>query len=277
MNRRIIPTICLSALLFGSGMLQLSFAAEDDANKFNRLFKGVNKFNLPPWEDGIHDPDDIGTLSLQPPKTAFESLPKSRGGNRVDWVKALNEGNINPRASSDDETKKMTILNLNIIRQVKGTMPDVVYPHDKHTEWLDCKNCHPKIFTPKKGSNNISMAAILMGQYCGVCHGKVAFPLSECRLCHSKKKTKEELKQLKMKRSEREKPSKTLSDKQSSIGMVEDHLKVSLAGHSETTIPRWQVNLNDVNIGAVRTNKWNISSDNAGAAILVDDMVAAQQ
>jgi cytochrome c551/c552 len=32
------------------------------------------------------------------------------------------------------------------------------------------------------------MAAILMGEKCGVCHGKVAFPVSECRLCHSKKK-----------------------------------------------------------------------------------------
>jgi uncharacterized OB-fold protein len=32
------------------------------------------------------------------------------------------------------------------------------------------------------------MASILLGQKCGVCHGKVAFPVSECRLCHSKKK-----------------------------------------------------------------------------------------
>jgi hypothetical protein len=32
------------------------------------------------------------------------------------------------------------------------------------------------------------MAAILLGEKCGVCHGKVAFPVSECRLCHSKKK-----------------------------------------------------------------------------------------
>jgi uncharacterized OB-fold protein len=27
-----------------------------------------------------------------------------------------------------------------------------------------------------------------MGEKCGVCHGKVAFPVSECRNCHSKKK-----------------------------------------------------------------------------------------
>jgi c(7)-type cytochrome triheme protein len=67
-------------------------------------------------------------------------------------------------------------------------MPDVVYPHKQHTEWLDCSNCHPAIFIPKKGANDISMAAILLGQKCGVCHGKVAFPVAECRKCHSKNK-----------------------------------------------------------------------------------------
>ena len=80
------------------------------------------------------------------------------------------------------------MLDFNIVREVKGSMPDVVYPHKQHTEWLDCSNCHPAIFIPQKGANQISMAAILLGEKCGVCHGKVAFPVSECRLCHSKKK-----------------------------------------------------------------------------------------
>ena len=67
-------------------------------------------------------------------------------------------------------------MDLNIVREVKGSMPDVVYPHKQHTEWLDCSNCHPAIFKPQKGANQISMAGILLGQQCGVCHGKVAFP-----------------------------------------------------------------------------------------------------
>lgn len=203
MKKRTILTVIMSIAIYSFGMLHFSHAQESNANQFNRLFMGGAKFNLPPMEDGLHDPENIGTASLQPPLTAFESLPKSRTGNRVDWVKALRNGSINPRADKDDPSKKMTVLNLNIIRQVKGTMPDVIYPHDRHTEWLDCKNCHPKIFKPKKGSNKLSMAAILMGEYCGVCHGKVAFPLSQCRRCHSKKKTKEELEQLKVKRSQR--------------------------------------------------------------------------
>ena len=83
---------------------------------------------------------------------------------------------------------QMFVLDMNIVREVKGSMPDVVYPHAAHTRWLDCSNCHPAIFIPQKGANQISMASILLGQKCGVCHGKVAFPVSECRLCHSQKK-----------------------------------------------------------------------------------------
>jgi c(7)-type cytochrome triheme protein len=88
---------------------------------------------------------------------------------------------------SDDA--QPVVMDLNIVREVKGSMPDVVYPHKEHTEWLDCSNCHPAIFIPQKGANQISMASILLGQKCGVCHGKVAFPVSECRKCHSKQKT----------------------------------------------------------------------------------------
>ena len=87
-------------------------------------------------------------------------------------------------------------MDLVIVRQVKGSMPNVVYPHLQHTQWLDCTNCHDEIFVPEKGKNQMSMAEILLGQKCGVCHGKVAFPVSDCRRCHSQPKTAEELRQM---------------------------------------------------------------------------------
>lgn len=159
-----------------------------DANRFNRLLKPKSQQNLPPMEDGIHDPASEGTAALMPPRTSFDTLPRSTAGNRVNWVKALDDKAINPRWDRVDGTAVPVVMDLNIVREVKGSMPDVVYPHKQHTEWLDCSNCHPAIFIPQKGANQISMAAILLGQKCGVCHGKVAFPVSECRLCHSKKK-----------------------------------------------------------------------------------------
>lgn len=158
------------------------------ANRFNRLLRPASKRNPPPTRDGIHDPSNDGTHVLQHPKEAFGVLPRANSGNRVDWVKALEKGAIDPRYDRLDPDKKPVVMNLNIVREVKGSMPDVVYPHKQHTEWLDCSNCHPAIFIPKKGANSISMAAILLGEKCGVCHGKVAFPVAECRKCHSKRK-----------------------------------------------------------------------------------------
>jgi c(7)-type cytochrome triheme protein len=164
-------------------------AAAGGVNTFNRLMQPAAKRNLPPAEDGIHDPANDGTNSLQPPLAAFGALTKSNDGNRVDWVKSLNESKINPRFDRNDPNAKPMVMDMNIVREVKGSMPDVVYPHKEHTQWLDCSNCHPAIFIPQKGANQISMAAILLGQKCGVCHGKVAFPVSDCRRCHSKAKT----------------------------------------------------------------------------------------
>jgi c(7)-type cytochrome triheme protein len=159
-----------------------------DVNAFNRLLKPAGKRNPSPMEDGIHDPTIDSTRALLPPQTAYADLPKSQAGNRINWVEALNSGKINPRWDRSDPKAEPVVMDLNIVREVKGSMPDVVYPHKQHTQWLDCSNCHPAIFIPQKGANAISMAAILLGEKCGVCHGKVAFPVSECRLCHSKKK-----------------------------------------------------------------------------------------
>lgn len=162
--------------------------AASDVNSFNRLLKPPSKRNPPPAEDGIHDPGNDGTHALLAPQAAYAGLPKSMAGNRVNWVEALASKKINPRWDRADPTAEPVIMDMNIVREVKGSMPDVVYPHKQHTEWLDCSNCHPAIFVPQKGANAISMASILLGEKCGVCHGKVAFPVSECRLCHSKKK-----------------------------------------------------------------------------------------
>jgi c(7)-type cytochrome triheme protein len=179
-----------SAISFMSGIGGAAVAtAPSTVNSFNRLLRPPAQRNRAPAEDGIHDAANDGTLALQPPLAAFNDLVRSNAGNRVDWVKSLRESRITPRADKVDAKVAPMVMDLNIVREVKGSMPDVVYPHKQHTEWLDCSNCHPAIFKPQKGANQISMASILLGQQCGVCHGKVAFPVSECRLCHSKAKT----------------------------------------------------------------------------------------
>ncbi len=176
-------------LVAAAGLLAGAVWSAGDPNSFNRLMKPPSMRNPPPAEDGIHDPDNPGTDLLQAPRAAFGDLPDSSSGNYVDWVKALEESHIAPRYDRLDADAKPVLMDLNIVREVKGSMPDVVYPHKQHTEWLDCSNCHPAIFIPLKGANQISMAEIILGEKCGACHGKVAFPVSECRRCHSRAKT----------------------------------------------------------------------------------------
>ncbi|MEN8169375.1 MAG: c(7)-type cytochrome triheme domain-containing protein [Pseudomonadota bacterium] len=195
------PIIMLlsSLLLSGNALSQEPATAGksvSNVNTFNRLMKPKMKVNPSPMEDGIHDPENPGTALLQPPKAAFDSLDKSKHGNRVNWVSSLENTKISPRWDRIDETMQPIVFDLNIVREVKGSMPNVVYPHKQHTEWLDCSNCHPDIFIPQKGANQINMASILLGEKCGVCHGKVAFPVttSTCRLCHSQKKENTNLK-----------------------------------------------------------------------------------
>jgi len=187
-QRPISRLLTLAAAVLACTGIAGSGVAQEDPNRFNRLLKPASERNAPPESDGIHDPTTDGTLMLQPPREAFGTLPKSRSGNYINWSKAIEDGHVTPRYAIDNPDAIPIVLDLNIVREVKGSMPNVVYPHKQHTQWLDCSNCHPAIFIPMKGANKISMAAILMGEKCGVCHGKVAFPVSECRRCHSQNK-----------------------------------------------------------------------------------------
>jgi c(7)-type cytochrome triheme protein len=158
--------------------------ADDNPNRFNRLFTPPGKSVQALKDDGIHDPEDPGLKILQEPKEAFAPLDKSTSGNFVDWTKSLNDKKIKPLYDLSDPSKKPQPMDLNIVMQVKGSMPDVVFPHITHTELLDCSVCHPKVFVPQKGANQISMAQIMLGQKCGICHGSVAFPVNDCKACH---------------------------------------------------------------------------------------------
>ena len=189
-RRNVLLGLLTLALPTATAMLLVKYAvAQTDPNAFNRLLRPAAERNAPPATDGIHDPTNDGTILLQTPRESFSVLPKSKSGNYVNWVTALQDGNVRPLYKIGNPDTPAMVLDLNIVREVKGSMPDVVYPHKQHTQWLDCANCHPAIFLPQKGANQISMASILLGEKCGVCHGKVAFPVSECRRCHSKAKT----------------------------------------------------------------------------------------
>lgn len=196
MNTKRISIYIVTMMLFMSFSAVVQSAGKkskvSDANIFNRLLKKDKMRNAPPAEDGIHDPVNDGTHVLQPPLIAYEGLATTEFGNYVDWVKTLNDGTLNPRYDLADPSVEPLVMDLDIVREVKASMPDVVFPHKPHTKWLHCSNCHPKIFIPQRNANVINMSAILLGQKCGVCHGKVSFPITtkSCKKCHSKPKPK---------------------------------------------------------------------------------------
>ena len=135
-------------------------------------------------KDGLHDPANPAIKLLQQPAEALAPLPRDTAGNQVRWVQALDSGAIAPRTNLLPETK-VRVLDQDIIVSKFGSMPAVKFPHRQHTLWLDCSNCHDHLFKARAGANRYSMAAILNGEQCGVCHGAVAFPLTECLRCHN--------------------------------------------------------------------------------------------
>jgi c(7)-type cytochrome triheme protein len=140
------------------------------------------------WEslrkDGIHDPRIPAAKDLQEPAEALSKLTPDNTGNLVRWVQALEKGEINPRASIRPDTK-IRVYDSDVLLNLKGGMPMVRFPHRQHTLWLDCANCHDHLFKAQAGATEFSMLKILEGEQCGVCHGAVAFPLTECFRCHS--------------------------------------------------------------------------------------------
>lgn len=124
-------------------------------------------------------------MGWHPQALSAAGLPKDRYG-LVDWAKLVRENIIAPKHSLDAQEDEMPPLQMDILIPAKGDfVDDVVYPHEMHTYWLKCEVCHPQIFMPAAGQNSMTMVGIAQGEWCGRCHGKVAFPLTDCKRCHS--------------------------------------------------------------------------------------------
>ena len=134
--------------------------------------------------DGVHDPRNPGLRLLQEPREALSPLAPDTAGNQVRWVEALEKAQIQPRSTVFMRTEPQ-LLDQDIVFPRTGDQPAVRFPHRAHTLWLDCSNCHDQLFKARAGGNKLSMLAMLQGEQCGLCHGAVAFPLTECRRCHS--------------------------------------------------------------------------------------------
>ncbi len=166
---------------------------------------------VPPYEEWLHpkpSPTRAPRGSLEPlrreppPKVVVRAeLPMGTAGfpatfeelkeklphvdDEIDWTRAITEGVIAPRNTIPPAPpEEQTLLPLDLERRADDPTSRVVFPHEPHTRWLACENCHPEPFEMKAGAMPMSMDQILAGQGCGVCHGTVAFPASSCARCH---------------------------------------------------------------------------------------------
>ncbi len=71
----------------------------------------------------------------------------------------------------------------------KNGMRPVIFPHWFHRERFRCKVCHTELgFKLQAGADDMDMADIINGKFCGACHnGKIAWSVEHCGLCHSGK------------------------------------------------------------------------------------------
>ena len=72
----------------------------------------------------------------------------------------------------------------------KEGMRPVIYPHWFHRIRFRCKVCHHELgFIMQAGANDITMADIIDGKFCGMCHnGDIAWTVENCDMCHSGKR-----------------------------------------------------------------------------------------
>jgi c(7)-type cytochrome triheme protein len=140
------------------------------------------------WEplekDGIHDPSNPAIKVLQDPEDALSVLQTDTVGNKVDWARTLDYGFIEPLGSLEDDYEPQ-VLETTVLMRNTMPMRYVRFPHKTHSQWMSCETCHDSIFIAKEHANPINMGKILNGEYCGICHGAVSFPLTECDRCHN--------------------------------------------------------------------------------------------
>ena len=125
---------------------------------------------------------------------AIRGLPKDKFGY-PDWSAAFAAGLIKPSGSIEpggEWDQSEGVLDMDVVFEINDRlMANVLFPHKTHTQILGCANCHPSIFKEKKGANQFTMYDIWNGEYCGRCHGKVAFQpkgFENCQRCHKVKR-----------------------------------------------------------------------------------------
>jgi c(7)-type cytochrome triheme protein len=115
----------------------------------------------------------------------LNKYPKQMLGNGIDWMRAMRRHLFKPVNYLSIVPPEVRYRKTLQLQAEWDNIPPAIFSHSAHVRWLDCNNCHPDIFNiKKKATKHFSMALNLKGEFCGVCHLSVAFPMNDCKKCH---------------------------------------------------------------------------------------------
>ncbi|MFH1215151.1 MAG: c(7)-type cytochrome triheme domain-containing protein [Pseudomonadota bacterium] len=122
-----------------------------------------------------------------------KNMPPATYGNKIDWMKAEEDGIIKPKDFLPGISLKKEAVMANSRDEPRSPnlpgLPDIIFSHSKHVVWSGCGMCHPDTFALETDKTKMSMKEITQGKFCGRCHGTIAFALNDCSRCHSKSVT----------------------------------------------------------------------------------------
>lgn len=193
-----IPFYAQGSYAFDTGAAEAAMqrVKEEEAKRKEEISTEVKKRVGETVDFKMFDPwvSPVVRKSYELPQ-AIRGLPKDYFGY-PDWSAAFAAGLIKPSSSIEpgvEWDQSEGVLDMDVVFIINDRlMANVKFPHKTHTQILSCANCHPSIFKEKKGANKFTMYDIWNGEYCGRCHGKVAFQpkgFENCQRCHSLKKT----------------------------------------------------------------------------------------
>jgi c(7)-type cytochrome triheme protein len=130
--------------------------------------------------------------TIKPPEVdwagIYAALPRDAKGN-VDWMRALGENVITPKAGVDPAAEPASTMDSEIVLTPDDNPgKSATFRHATHTQWLACKNCHPALFKKRDENLQFTHDDMKTGKYCGACHFTVVVIPSGCKGCHAGKK-----------------------------------------------------------------------------------------
>ncbi|MEE9615144.1 MAG: c(7)-type cytochrome triheme domain-containing protein [Thermodesulfobacteriota bacterium] len=147
--------------------------------------------------EGVSVPEKLYLLDMARTMASMYKDWHGEGEDLLKKVEALQKVEVDKKKAREAEVQKWKdeektpgnfVMKAHAEELEAAGLSPVLYPHWVHRMFFRCKVCHEKIFTMKRGSNDLSQEKIAAGEQCGTCHnGELSFSATDeanCKRCH---------------------------------------------------------------------------------------------